>query len=775
MYNKKAIVLLTRGYNILEKYNELIKRNIAIENNLNDKSIDILIFHENNITFQQQKYIKSKTNSLNIIFISIIEKGFLKEKENIEIYEKTKLFKIGYRHMCSFWFVNFWDYVKDYDLILRIDEDCIINFNIDNLLYELNNKVCIYGDWVDDCDYVTFGLNNFTMNFFNTRNTHNPSGPYTNIIAFNLNILRENNLLKKYINEINNKNYIYKYRWGDLPLWGEVLTYLYTEKDHVCSSKIKYYHGSHNVYINKSMDNFDWIKYINYYNILNINTKEDAINHYLNIGKNENKIYFTDILYTNFDWIAYKNFYPDLKDIINIKDDAIKHYENFGKKENRFFFELYEYDNFNWNEYINYYKDLNYIIHKDEAYKHFIEYGIFEKRIFFENNNLKDFYWELYINYYDDLKKSNISTKKEALKHWKEYGYIENRIYFKYESYENFYWEKYLLYYNLEKIYFTKEEAIVDLLNNNRLFFYIYNLDKMFPEKDIVDNFKKINKVFINIKAYEYTPIIIKYILNYIRDYIIVKSCYDANIIISHICDDNYYFIDNTFKILISGEPYDNLEDFNLFITTIIIDNIPNNKKYIYYPYLYYSLNEHKYSINQSDYFNTKKKFCAYMYSREFEHRIKYFNLISQYKKVDALGRCCNNINIENTRSVYNDNITYNDIAVKIYCDYKFVLAIENTFAKGYFTEKLINPIIANSIPIYWGHDYVFNYINKKRVIYINDFENDEDLLEYIKNIDNNEDEYNKIINENIYIKYNDEIIENLNENIKKSLISFRL
>jgi hypothetical protein len=470
------------------------------------------------------------------------------------------------------------------------------------------------------------------------------------------------------------------------------------------------------------------------------------------------------------------------------------------------------------------------ITNKDNAYKHFIEYGIFEKRIFFKinNDNLMDFYWELYVNYYDDLKNNNINTYEKTLEHFNNSGCKEGRIYFKYDTYKNFYWEKYLSYYNLEEIYFTdmnqkfsedsmlfcrsseKEYAITHLLKNNNIFFKIYNFDNfdykkymeyynlknIYTKKDVINDWnnyglkqnkiyflKKYTTVFINEKANEYTDIIVKYILNYVNEYVIINTYYDANIIISHICDDNYYFIDkkdssissDIIKILISGEPYDNLGDFNIFITTIINEKPIQNKKYIYYPYLYYSLNEHKYSINSSDYNNTKNNFCAYMYTREFEHRQKYFYLISTYKKVDGLGKCCNNINIENTRSVYNNKITYNDIAVKIYSDYKFVLAIENTFTKGYFTEKLINPIIANSIPIYWGHDYVFNYINKKRVIYIPDFKTDEQLIEYIRYIDNNDVEYNRIINENIYIKSNEDVIEDFKNNIKNVLSLFEL
>ena len=37
---------------------------------------------------------------------------------------------------------------------------------------------------------------------------------------------------------------IYYNRWGDLPLWGEILFYFYNKEDYCLTNEIKYYHGS---------------------------------------------------------------------------------------------------------------------------------------------------------------------------------------------------------------------------------------------------------------------------------------------------------------------------------------------------------------------------------------------------------------------------------------------------------------------------------------------------------------------------------------------------
>ena len=250
---RKAVVTLTRGYNNLNGYQMLIERNLHISKNLRDKeNTDVVVFHEGNITLKQQEFIKSKTPNLKMIFKNIIEYGFNISKKGIKHWEPTSRFPLSYRHMCSFWFVDFWHYVKDYEKIIRIDEDCKIYFNLDTMFHLLNNKASIFGTWVPDEDKVTFGLNQYTMEFLKRNNLPHRmrmrkiTGPYTNVIGFNLYILRGNELLKKYVNDIKESNNIYIYRWGDLALWGEALSYMFPPSLYLRFPVIKYYHGSHN-------------------------------------------------------------------------------------------------------------------------------------------------------------------------------------------------------------------------------------------------------------------------------------------------------------------------------------------------------------------------------------------------------------------------------------------------------------------------------------------------------------------------------------------------
>ena len=87
---------------------------------------------------------------------------------------------------------------------------------------------------------------------------------------------------------------------------------------------------------------FDWKKYVNYYDdTKNINNKNDAIKHWINIGNVENRKYFkknNDINNTDFEmfnWEKYIDYYPDLKSVFDNKNDAYNHYINFGINEGR--------------------------------------------------------------------------------------------------------------------------------------------------------------------------------------------------------------------------------------------------------------------------------------------------------------------------------------------------------------------------------------------------------------------------------------------------------
>jgi|APGre2960657444_1045066.scaffolds.fasta_scaffold10369_2 hypothetical protein len=67
---------------------------------------------------------------------------------------------------------------------------------------------------------------------------------------------------------------------------------------------------------------------------------------------------------------------------------------------------------------------------------------------------------------------------------------------------------------------------------------------------------------------------------------------------------------------------------------------------------------------------------------------------------------------------------------------YRFNIACENSSSPGYITEKLIDPILAGSIPIYWGAPDVHRDFDPRCMINVSDYESLDDLAGAVLRID---------------------------------------
>lgn len=253
MSNRCAICVLTRGYNDINQYDSLLKRNQSIQRHLSNKNIPLVILHEGNITIDHQNHIIDASPSLNIIFHCI---EFDKEREQVNIDNSTKDFNMGYRHMCSFWFKDMFSTAvfEEYDYILRIDEDCEMKTSIDDIFNHIvdsteNYAICANTDV--DHKKVTINMNKTTLSFLkdDSLKHKSPGGPMTQMIGFNMKLLRKDEVLHDYIDHVHTTKMIYINRWGDLSLWGEVFHYLLPNKLKI-DKTIKYYHGSHRKHVN---------------------------------------------------------------------------------------------------------------------------------------------------------------------------------------------------------------------------------------------------------------------------------------------------------------------------------------------------------------------------------------------------------------------------------------------------------------------------------------------------------------------------------------------
>lgn len=158
-----------------------------------------------------------------------------------------------------------------------------------------------------------------------------------------------------------------------------------------------------------------------------------------------------------------------------------------------------------------------------------------------------------------------------------------------------------------------------------------------------------------------------------------------------------------------------------------------------------------------------KTDFCSFVYSnyRGEAERKKIFDLLSTYKKVNAGGGFLNNIG----------NRVANKLAFE--AKHKFSIAFENSSRSGYTTEKIVGSFMANTIPIYWGDPDIGKQFNEKRFINCHNYNNFDEVLIRIKEIDEDDNLYLSIVNEPIMnSEYDFTEVKNGLENFLKSIVT---
>lgn len=135
------------------------------------------------------------------------------------------------------------------------------------------------------------------------------------------------------------------------------------------------------------------------------------------------------------------------------------------------------------------------------------------------------------------------------------------------------------------------------------------------------------------------------------------------------------------------------------------------------------------------------RNFCNFIVSNSScVVRNNFFQKLSKYKNVDSGGRFMNNI-----------GYTVGD-KLEFQSNYKFSIAFENDAYRlnrdGYTTEKILEPMKVNSIPIYWGNPLIGDDFNTKSFINYHDFNSEDDVIDYIIHLDKNDDEYMKVMRE---------------------------
>lgn len=142
-----------------------------------------------------------------------------------------------------------------------------------------------------------------------------------------------------------------------------------------------------------------------------------------------------------------------------------------------------------------------------------------------------------------------------------------------------------------------------------------------------------------------------------------------------------------------------------------------------------------------------KSKFCNFVYSNCFAQgeRVQFYEKLSQYKRIESGGCYMNNVG-----GPVLDKLAFQK-------ETKFTIAFENASYDGYLTEKLLEGFAAGTVPIYFGDPRVTLDFNKDAFINVNDYNSFDEVVDKVREIDNNDELYLKMLNTPPLLEHHDD------------------
>jgi len=179
----------------------------------------------------------------------------------------------------------------------------------------------------------------------------------------------------------------------------------------------------------------------------------------------------------------------------------------------------------------------------------------------------------------------------------------------------------------------------------------------------------------------------------------------------------------------------------------ITFDHNYNNWHYrlplfVIYMWALQNIHQTKYHYNYIFFPDLEKKtdFASFVVGNPgCQERNDFFKLLSNYKKVDAGGRLFKNVNID---------LPTEASKIEFLSKRKFNICFESMSYPGYVTEKILHAFYAGTIPIYWGSDTIDADFNNRSFINCHEYDSFNDVVDRIIELDDNNDEYNSIIDQ---------------------------
>lgn len=221
-------------------------------------------------------------------------------------------------------------------------------------------------------------------------------------------------------------------------------------------------------------------------------------------------------------------------------------------------------------------------------------------------------------------------------------------------------------------------------------------------------------------------------------------------------------------RIMFMGENIS--PDFTLFDYVIGFDFLDFSDRYFRLPFAFYNDTGNPFefktrSLNEAkDILKNKEIFCNFIYGHESSHgmREELFKKISEYKPVVSAGSFLNNTSTKGCSWMEKKRILLHS---------KFTIASDSVVYPGFVTEKIVDPFVAGSVPIYFGNPKIDVDFNKNAFIWCKDISDIDRTVEEIKRIDNDDEAYIRMLsfnplNDNNYISNMYRELENFLINI---------
>jgi len=223
-------------------------------------------------------------------------------------------------------------------------------------------------------------------------------------------------------------------------------------------------------------------------------------------------------------------------------------------------------------------------------------------------------------------------------------------------------------------------------------------------------------------------------------------------------------------KIQYAGEPMYKWNPINNY--DITLGSLEDSNKVINLPLFVYYIHANNFLdrlIHRPIRTTVPPKFCCFIVSNgDCMARNKMFNMLSRYKRVDSYGGFKNNMG-QTLKHNYWTQEYLNFIS-----NYKFIICFENSKFGTYSTEKIVNPYLANIIPIYWSSHKIKDTLNPESMLFLED-ERDETYIRLINRVvelDRNPEKYLEYVNRPVFNEMN---LKHWNENYTMEVLSNKI